>query len=104
AGLAVAKLDGPLGFALPEDGFGYALNGDRPGLGGVGDVELQRDLAIDVDLRRHVDRDADILVVELRLHADAGDARSDACVIRAGGDGNPRSDLERGILAVGRAD
>ena len=70
-----------------------------------GDVELQRDLAVQVDGRRHVDVDAHIEVRELGLHADAGgDAGGRAGGVGAGGDGDSGADLELGVLAVRGAD
>jgi len=58
---------------------------------------------VEVDAGRHVDGDADVLIAELGLHAEAA-GEGGAGVEGAGGDGDLGADLERGLLAVGGAD
>ena len=59
---------------------------------------------VKVDGGRHLNIDADILVLELGVDERADDGRGRAGLIRAGGDGDARADLHGRLLVAGGAD
>ena len=87
-----------------EDGLGDAADGDRAALRGDFDLDLQGDVVVEVDGGRHLDIDADVLVLELGIDERADDGGGRAGLIGAGGDGDARADLHGRLLIVGGAD
>ena len=104
AGLALAQADGLVDDALRDDGLGDAADGLSAALGGDFDFDLERDVVVVVDAGRHLDIDADVLILELGIDQRADQRRGSAGLIRAGGDGNARADFHGGFLVVGGAD
>ena len=103
--LALLEPDHLIDGALADDRLGHAADGGRAALGRNLDLQLERDVAVEVDGRLHVDVHADIDVLELGLHrADAAERRTaDSVGERTGCDRDARADLERRLLAVGGA-
>src|ERR1700704_1742381 len=83
-----------LDFALTDDGLRDAANIAVSGYGGNVHHHLERDFATGVDVRRDIDVDADIEVLELgvdeRVDADAADTGLE----RTSGHGHPVADFE----------
>ena len=104
AGLAFAEANDLIDDALAEDGLGDSADGDGAALRGDFDLDFQRDIVVEVDGRRHLDIHADVLVLELGVDERTDDGCGCAGLIRAGGDGNPRTDLHGRLLVVGGAD
>ena len=61
---------------LSDDRFRHTADGDLASLRQNLNLQLQRNLAVIVHRRRHIDIHAHIEILELRLHADAGLYRS----------------------------
>jgi len=59
---------------------------------------------VEVDGGRHLNVDADVLILELGVDERADDGRGCAGLIRTGGDGDARADLHGGFLIASGAD
>ena len=92
-GLAFAEANRLIDYALAEDRFGDATDGDRSALRSDFDLDLEGDVVIVMDGGRDLDVYADILVLELRIDQRADEGCGRAGLVGAGGDRNPRADL-----------
>ncbi len=65
--------------------------------------DLQRDFAVGVHVRRNVDIDADVEILELRIHQRVDADAANAGLERSGGNRHAVADLQRGLLPIQRA-
>ena len=104
AGLPLAQANHLVDNTLRENRLGDAADGDRTGVGGDFDLDLQSNVVVIVDGRRHLDIHTDVLILELRIDQRADHRGGSAGLIGTGGNGDLFTDLHGCLLAIGGAD